>query len=242
MKNPSSAIAEAKKTAKEHPPTFDLIAGNVCLDFVNTLDDRHTDAPKELLETYLDLVRFGEDAGFLESRQVEWLVERSYLDPGAAQKVLHWGRELREAIHDLFWAIINQRAVPAAALARLNDAAQGAAMHLRLVPVKGGSWPATAALLIREPAPHRRAVIPVFKDLFDDLRELDSLLWPIARAAGDLLASPQLPYVRACFSKSCEWFFLDTSKNHHRRWCDMTRCGNRAKVQRFYERQRKGSS
>jgi MFS transporter, PAT family, beta-lactamase induction signal transducer AmpG len=34
--------------------------------------------------------------------------------------------------------------------------------------------PATAALLIREPSPHRRAVIPVFRDLFGDLREL---LW-----------------------------------------------------------------
>src|SRR5258708_21314188 len=32
--------------------------------------------------------------------------------------------------------------------------------------------PATAALLVREPAPHRRALIPVFQDLFDDLREL----------------------------------------------------------------------
>ena len=54
--------------------------------------------------------------------------------------------------------------------------------------------------------------------------------WPIARSAADLLASDQLAYVRACSSKVCEWFFLDTSKNHHRRWCDMTRCGNRAKV------------
>ena len=219
MKNSTNEIAEAKKTAKERRPTFDLIAGNVCLDFVNTLDDRHTDAPKELLQTYLDLVRFGEDAGVLESRQVEWLVERSYLDPGAPQKVLLWGRELREAIHDIFWAIINQRAVPAAALARLNDAAQAAAMHLRLVPVKGG-----------------------FAWKFDDLRELDSVWWPIARAAGDLLVSQQLLYVRACFSKSCEWFFLDTSKNHHRRWCDMTRCGNREKFRNFYKRQKKGAA
>lgn len=223
MKNPVREIAEAKKTAKERPPTFDLVAGNVCLDFVNTLDDRHMDAPQELLETYLDLVRFGEDAGFLEARQVEWLVERSYLDPGAAQKVLLWGRELREAIHDVFWAIINQqinqRAAPEAALARLNDAVQAAAMHLRLVPVKGG-----------------------FAWKFDDLRELDSVLWPIARAAGDLLVSPQLQYVRACFSKICEWFFLDTSKNHHRRWCDMTRCGNREKFRNFYKRQKKGGA
>jgi predicted RNA-binding Zn ribbon-like protein len=88
---------------------------------------------------------------------------------------------------------------------------------MRLVPVKGG-----------------------FEWRFDDLGEFDSVLWSIARAAADLLASDQLPYVRACFSKSCEWFFLDTSKNHHRRWCDMTRCGNRAKVSRFYARQKKG--
>jgi predicted RNA-binding Zn ribbon-like protein len=77
---------------------------------------------------------------------------------------------------------------------------------------------------------------------FDDLREFDSVVWPIARAAGDLLTSDELPYVRTCFSKSCEWFFLDTSKNHHRRWCDMTRCGNRAKVRSFYARQKKQAS
>jgi predicted RNA-binding Zn ribbon-like protein len=74
------------------------------------------------------------------------------------------------------------------------------------------------------------------------VNQFDSMLWLISRAAADLLVSDQLPYVRACFSKTCEWFFLDTSKNHHRRWCDMTRCGNRAKVQRFYERQKKGAS
>jgi predicted RNA-binding Zn ribbon-like protein len=195
-----------------------LIAGNVCLDFVNTLDDRHTQ-PKELLESYADLARFGEDAGLLESRQVDRLCERSYAEPERAQQALLWGRELREAIHDVFWAIMNKRPVPPGALARLNADVQGAAGHMRLVPVKGG-----------------------FEWSFDDLREFDSVLWPIARAAGDLLASDQLPFVRACFSKSCEWFFLDTSKNHHRRWCDMTRCGNRAKVHRFYDRQKSVNS
>ena len=195
-----------------------MIAGNVCLDFVNTLDDRHTQ-PKELLESYADLARFGEDAGLLESRQADQLCERSYAEPERAQQALLWGRELREAIHDVFLAIMNKRPVPPGALARLNADIQGAAGHMRLVPVKGG-----------------------FEWSFDDLREFDSVLWPIARAAGDLLASDQLPYVRACFSKSCEWFFLDTSKNHHRRWCDMTSCGNRAKLQRFYARRKSASS
>ena len=209
--------SEARKIARRRPPRFDLIAGNVCLDFVNTLDDRHI-KPKELLETYVDLARFGEDAGLLDSRQVDRLYERSYADPERAQQVLLWGRELREAIHDVFWAIMNKRPAPPGALARLNADVQTAAGHMRLVPVKGG-----------------------FEWGFDDLGDFDSVLWPIARSAADLLASDQLPYVRACFSKSCEWFFLDTSKNHHRRWCDMTRCGNRAKVQRFYARQKRNA-
>ena len=209
---------EVMKITQRRPPRFELIAGNVSLDFVNTLDDRPT-KPKELIETYLDLVRFGEDAGLLSAPQADRLFERSYLEPDLAARALDDARELREAIHDVFWAIMNQHPAPPAALARLNADAQAAAGHMHLVATKNG-----------------------FEWRFDDFRGFDSLLWPIARAAVDLLASDQLAYVRPCLSKTCEWFFLDTSKNHHRRWCNMTSCGNRAKVQRFYVRKKKGSS
>ena len=64
------------------------------------------------------------------------------------------------------------------------------------------------------------------------------MLWPIARAAADLLASPDVALVRTCSSPTCQWFFLDTSKNHHRRWCNMKVCGNRAKVRKFYAKRR----
>jgi len=216
--NHLSKTKEREKIVRRRPPRFELIAGNVCLDFVNTLDDRHT-KPKELLENYLDLARFAEDTGLLDSSRVDRLFARSQADPERAQEALKWARELREAIHDVFWAIINRRPAPPLALAQLNGSVQNAAEHMRLVPVKGG-----------------------FEWNFDDVNQFERVLWPIARAAADLLTSDQLPYVRACSSKTCEWFFLDTSKNHHRRWCDMTRCGNRAKVQRFYERQKKGNS
>src|SRR6202158_5764397 len=104
-----------KEIGRRRPPRFDLIAGNVSLDFVNTLDDRHI-KPKELLESYIDLARFGEDTGVLQPVQVDRLYERSYANPERAQQVLLWGRELREALHDVFWAIMNKRPVPAAAL------------------------------------------------------------------------------------------------------------------------------
>ena len=140
-------------------PTFDLIAGNVSLDFVNTLDDRYI-KPKELLETYADLLRFGEDSRILDARQADRLYERSSADPARAQQVLLRARELRESIHDVFFAIIHKQPVPPAALARLNADVQFAAGHMRLMPVKGG-----------------------FAWSFEDLDEFDSVLWPIARSA-----------------------------------------------------------
>lgn len=199
---------------RRRTPHFDLIAGNVCLDFVNTLDDRHI-KPKELLEQYSDLARFGEDTGLLDPSQADQLVKRASKSPDRAEVALRRAKELREAIHDVFWALINHRPVPAEALAALNADARIAAEHLRLVPIDGG-----------------------FQWRFDDLDDFDSLRWQIARSAADLLASDHMAFVRACLAKDCEWFFLDTSKNHHRRWCDMKRCGNRAKVRKFYARQK----
>ena len=195
---------------RRRQPAFDLIAGNVSLDFANTLDDRHT-KPKELLDHYDDLVRFGEDTALIDPEQARRLLKRSSQEPERARESLRRARDLREAIHDVFWPLINQRPVPDAALAKLNADVQKASERLRLVPSNGG-----------------------FEWRFEDANHFDSLLWRIARSAAELLASDQLPFVRACSSKECEWLFLDTSKNHHRRWCDMKRCGNRAKVRKFY--------
>ncbi|RDD60727.1 CGNR zinc finger domain-containing protein [Ferruginivarius sediminum] len=46
--------------------------------------------------------------------------------------------------------------------------------------------------------------------------------------------------IKACAHPDCILYFLDTSKNGTRRWCDMRTCGNRAKVQRHYRRRKNG--
>jgi predicted RNA-binding Zn ribbon-like protein len=53
-----------------------------------------------------------------------------------------------------------------------------------------------------------------------------------------LLTSDKLSRVRQCQGENCTWLFLDTSKNHTRRWCEMKVCGNRVKARRHYERKR----
>src|SRR5438876_127311 len=66
--------------------------------------------------------------------------------------------------------------------------------------------------------------------------DLLSLLAPIVKSAVDLLSADEVVRVRACAAATCDWLFIDTTKNHTRRWCDMKICGNRAKVQRFRSR------
>jgi predicted RNA-binding Zn ribbon-like protein len=210
--------AKQNNIPKRRPPRFELI-GVLCLDFINTLDDRFSDEPKELLNSYLDLARFGEDAGILGDAQLEHLFERCRESPARAKLALEAAIQMREAMYAVFWALVQKKPVPKAQLMILNWYAQEAARHMTLVETNG-----RFAWKFDEPG-----------------NEFDAPLWPIARSAADLLASDRLQFVRACASKTCEWLFLDESKNHRRRWCDMTKCGNRAKVSSFYKRKKAAS-
>ena len=207
------------KFPRRRAPRFELIAGPVCLDFVNTLDDRYSRKPKELLASYIDLARFGEDTQILHTDHVDRLFALSQEFPRPAQRALEDAIQMREAMYQVFWAIMNKKAVPPPALLMVNQYIQRAAQHAQLVWVNDHlEW------------------------RFDEAREdFDAPIWPIARSAADLLGSEQLGLVRACAADTCQWLFLDTSKNHQRRWCDMKLCGNRAKFQRFYDRQKSSS-
>jgi len=57
-----------------------------------------------------------------------------------------------------------------------------------------------------------------------------------ALPAAELLISGDLGVIREFRSETCPWLFLEESKNHSRRWCDMKTCGNRVKARRYYRR------
>lgn len=202
------------KPESRRPPQFELIAGNLCLDFINTLDNRPSGKPTELLKDSHDLARFGADAGILTPAQLDYF-QKARLKTDETQDTLRRARKLREALYAIFSALLNGQKAPQTGMDILNASVHDAALHSRLVQLgERCEW------------------------RFEDLgSSLGSILWPIARTAADLLASDQVSFVRACSSPTCQWFFLDTSKNHHRRWCSMKLCGNRDKVRRFYARQ-----
>ena len=128
----------------------------------------------------------------------------------------HTGSSCYEALWRLFEATAAGRAIESTDLAAANHEIGNALGHARLVAGSGD-----------------------FNWGWDDDSSLERPLWPIARSAADLISSPEaLAQLRECASDTCEWLFLDRSRNHTRRWCAMNDCGARAKVRRFRQRHR----
>jgi predicted RNA-binding Zn ribbon-like protein len=202
------------------PVSFELCAGHPALDFVNSLDDRFDSAgSKDLLTDYGALLRFGGETGLLSLPQARELARA--VRPAAGARVLRSARELREAMAAVLYAEADQR-VPAAAdiemlERRLHEAQRP--RHLQWATADSG----THASLQWQWAT-------------DQVTAAGFPVWVIAQAATQLMLSDALERVRACEADSCRWLFLDTSKNHTRRWCNMKICGNRAKARRFQER------
>jgi predicted RNA-binding Zn ribbon-like protein len=72
-----------------------------------------------------------------------------------------------------------------------------------------------------------------------ELQEPRQLLVPIAESAADLLSYADPSHIRKCENSKCVLIFYDKTKNHRRRWCSMSSCGNRAKAAAFYKRKQK---
>jgi predicted RNA-binding Zn ribbon-like protein len=194
------------------PEPFKLHAEHPALELVNTLDMRFSAETIELIPTYKDLLRLTTQMKLLSADQSRRLART--VDEKTAQKVLASAVELREALAAVLYSRVDGSKVPAAEMEKLERHFQAAAVHRRLL-ADGSHWYWSWAGL------ERRAEIP---------------LWMLAQAAADLLVSSDAELIKDCGDPNCRWLFLDTSKNHTRRWCDMKTCGNRMKARRHQAR------
>lgn len=76
------------------------------------------------------------------------------------------------------------------------------------------------------------------KSIKIDLSNPHKILIPITESFVDLICYGQLDYLRKCERTDCILYFYDTTKNHKRRWCSMSICGNRAKAAKFYQKKK----
>jgi predicted RNA-binding Zn ribbon-like protein len=196
-------------------PTSETVDATRTLAFVNTLSGRPTSAPVERLVSYQALVDWAREVGLLKAADCARLGARGRRRGHNSALVLQRARELRETLHEIFSFTSAGRSPAASTLAAASAQLSRWYPHGRLVPAGTALQWAYGG---------------------DD--DLERPLWEIARAAARLLTSDRLERVRACVAADCGWWFLDDTRNHSRRWCDMNVCGNRDKVRRFRERQR----
>lgn len=201
---------------------FQLVGGELCLDFANTMGGKRGAVPHELLLGYRDLLSWFQQAELVDYGQTKKLAREADNEPGAASRALARAIEFREALYRIFAAIIEKRQPARVDLEALNSELALTLGRLRVGPKGQG---------------------PGFAWRWSSLEgDLAGPLGPVARSAADLLTNERaLPQVRRCGGDNCGWLFIDSSKNHSRRWCDMRDCGNRAKVRRHRMKQRRAA-
>ena len=190
----------------------------LCLDFVNTEGTARNDPPERLgsLELLLDWA-VAKGALAEAGRELQASAE---LAAATADALLGRARELREALYRIFKAHLAGGTPDPDDLTVLDRELAAAVTHLTLAWTEAG-----ARWTWRRPPPG-----------------LEGILWRVAASAADLLGSDKLDRVKECDSATCSWMFVDESRNRSRRWCDMADCGNRAKVRRYHQRRRRGTS
>lgn len=198
-------------------PTFRFVAGDLCLDFCNTVGGKRGGVTREKLHSLGDFISWAEQAALLDSEQSEELRRYAARRPAEASALLARATELREAIFRILLSASKSNTPAKDDLARLNAELAASLGRLRIGRAKdrrGFQW-----------------------QWAEEQLQLEHLLGPIARSAAELLVcEARIAKVHQCAADNCGWLFLDCSKNHSRRWCDMRDCGNRAKVRRHRKR------
>ncbi|HXX29704.1 MAG TPA: ABATE domain-containing protein [Myxococcaceae bacterium] len=200
------------------PTRFELIAGHPAVDFVNTVGGLRPARSREKLNTFNELLGWATQAGVLSAAEGRRLGREAAARPHEAAQALERARAFREVVHRLFRAIADHTRALDEDLAAFEGEVQRAWEARRLRPSEHG--------YVWEPPP---------------AEDLDTVVPRLALAAEELLTGDLARKVRVCeavHSGECGWLYLDQTRNHSRRWCEMGSCGNRHKARRHYARVR----
>jgi predicted RNA-binding Zn ribbon-like protein len=130
----------------------------------------------------------------------------------ACDQDLEDARRLREAINRLARASMQRKPGDASDIHELNNWASGSQLAPQLDRRFHRHWRAPSAI---------RGALAL-----------------IAREAVELLTGPEQKLIRECAAApACSLLYLDRSRGRRRRWCEMERCGARAKMADYRHRQ-----
>jgi predicted RNA-binding Zn ribbon-like protein len=194
---------------------YDFDAGDLSLNFANTKNWHASSHPIEELKNYSDLLIWGQHAHLISSEAATRLATAATEHPQAAVEMYEFAIQVREAIYRIFSKHYAGQPIEESDLSMLNNVACQAMSHLQL-QTRDNQF---------------------YWQLPSTLVDVNLILWPVARAAAELLTSEKASHVRECEDdRGCGYLFIDNTRNHSRRWCSMESCGNRAKARRHYSR------
>lgn len=184
-----------------------LIAGRLALDFANTAS-----AGRDL--SWDEFVSFLVDARVVTEERASHLRPLLTTEPQSTDLVLLKTLRFRESLRAIFTSMAGKKTFPRSWVEPINDILRITEGHDELT-FQLEAW--RLQFMAREGG-------------------LEWLLAAIARSAAELIVEGQDAPIRRCANPACRLFFYDDSRTHRRRWCSMSRCGNRHKVAAFLRR------
>ncbi|MFZ0386663.1 MAG: CGNR zinc finger domain-containing protein [Solirubrobacteraceae bacterium] len=192
-----------------------LIGGHPALDLVNTVSWRQdTHRRREHLVVPLDLLTWALRVGALDKRNLDAMRSALTEDAETAEGVLRRVCDLREQLYDHLADCLDRPGSD-------QQIREGSPLHRAFADA------VTASSLAGSPA---RWTLEARDHL--DLQRV------LALHALDLVQTMPPDRLRRCDDDACGWLFLDTTRNHSRRWCSSGDCGNRDRARRHYARNR----
>ncbi len=185
---------------------------DACLDLINSVEFSDG-VPEEGLPTAADAMAFFTRRGLVHEDALRRQVSDAGEDAWLAR--IHG---MRASLREIWDAQVAGRYPDQAALDTVNAALREAP---RIELVRGDGCCGIG---------HRHTTIDPTGEA------LARVIQPLVEA----IAAGSTDRFRVCANDGCRWVFEDTSRGGRRRWCDMTSCGNRAKVRRYRTRHRAG--
>jgi predicted RNA-binding Zn ribbon-like protein len=194
---------------------FFFVGNYLCLDFINT-EIKVAGHPVDLLNGFDDLVAWLVQSQTLNGQQADTILGR-WRGSRESESTYQNALKLRASLREMAERLVSGKSVPAPTVVAINEWLAHQTGHAELKRTRG-AFEKRVQAEFREPA---------------------QLLWPVAESSADLLCYGERALIKKCENPACVLFFYDTTKNHSRRWCSMSACGNRMKVAAHYRRLRR---
>lgn len=195
--------------------TMRLDGGLLCLDFINSVHDRHEEPLRDYFSGIHDLIHWAKRLGVIDSKKEKKLTAEADSRPEKSARFFNSAVAFRELMFVIFWNIISGKKVPPAELKKFNKMLTVYFPYLQIKQSNKGfeeQW-------LLEETDFKRLLAPILNDCYETL------------------LSDKLRRIKEC--DNCGWLFYDTTKNGKRRWCSMQTCGSNVKALDWYYRQKK---